>query len=1059
MAKFKSVDIPGLIKKSEKELAEAGLSENEIFGSPQFREYLQHLADGITAQFNKNKPYLELVSEDPKKTALTNGQYIRINRNSRIATRWSTTEAKFASYAGMAMHECAHINFLDFELDYKLMQKIKNGEFPVNVPEGAPQEFIEDFKGKYKPVFVKLFDTLSNLIEDCHDENRLMEETGDFVSTCINKIRASLHMGYRPIEDYAKANGGLTVGTILYAVAQLIRFGSILALEEESLEFLNPLIKQFVPLVDKAVKTDNTYERFQYITEMAMYFWQFMLVPKLPESSSSGNSQGNAQPGASSQKPQEPENPSDYLKRRPIPQAGDSGSDGEEVNPNNEIDDMLNAINALNQENAPKPQGRNNSSAVPKQAPPQKNGGSKNNPGNSSQGDNSQPGDGSTSDKTASNDGQGTDNSDGKAKDSSNTPDNSFKNGEGKDSTSADNHSSSGGNPEVKSSGDKAGDEKGNNSGGSDSSDVSSEEGDTHDGEHEREGADSPSSAAGEPSSEEEADGNSEKGERGGPSHKAGEDKDDGTDSASRGSETGGDMKASDKDTPEDSTMTSSEGESSDGESYDGETSQNDSENHLKDAQDGSGTSPNDAAGDDESCADTKGSANAGNEEGDHNEEPPESGASGTDSSTETGDGEKSKDSSTGSESDDSDSGLSDKSESRGFSKEGSNGFHGESEGPVQQASENHSENGTAGNPSNQDSAETGASNGSTNQSDAGNDQSGPLPMVTPDELQSLIDGLPDDLKTQLHNLMKDIIHQMAEDNIAEYARNDVLQEIKGCNFAETSHRGRTVEAVSHEPGPNAEAEYDAIYQEVGPYSKLLQRKINEALRELMEGGVAHHKHFGRIIEADNAFRPDQRFYANKKQPENLPEMAVSVLVDLSGSMHGKRIEYAQKAAILLQDFCAGLGIPCMVAGHNTGTRSVTGIHYEVFSDFHNVTRKNRLALAQMYPRSSNRDGMAIEVSSFLLKKRPERIKMLFVISDGQPNDTGYQGEAAMRDIQSIVKRYKKAGIETFAVAIGDDKEQIHAIYGDGFIDISELSKLPKVLTNVVKKRLIREAR
>ena len=43
--------------------------------------------------------------------------------------------------------------------------------------------------------------------------------------------------------------------------------------------------------------------------------------------------------------------------------------------------------------------------------------------------------------------------------------------------------------------------------------------------------------------------------------------------------------------------------------------------------------------------------------------------------------------------------------------------------------------------------------------------------MVTPDELQSLIDGLPDDLKTQLHNLMKDIIHQMAEDNIAEYAR------------------------------------------------------------------------------------------------------------------------------------------------------------------------------------------------------------------------------------------------------------------------------------------------
>ena len=40
------------------------------------------------------------------------------------------------------------------------------------------------------------------------------------------------------------------------------------------------------------------------------------------------------------------------------------------------------------------------------------------------------------------------------------------------------------------------------------------------------------------------------------------------------------------------------------------------------------------------------------------------------------------------------------------------------------------------------------------------------------------------------------------------------------------------------------------------------------------------------------------------------------------------------------------------------------------------------------------------------------------------------------------------------AAAIGDDKENIERIYGDSFLDITDLNQLPVKLTQVVKRFL-----
>ena len=202
-----------------------------------------------------------------------------------------------------------------------------------------------------------------------------------------------------------------------------------------------------------------------------------------------------------------------------------------------------------------------------------------------------------------------------------------------------------------------------------------------------------------------------------------------------------------------------------------------------------------------------------------------------------------------------------------------------------------------------------------------------------------------------------------------------------------------------------------------------------------------------------STYRPDQKFYANKKLPQDWPSMAISILVDLSTSMRGERLNSAMKASMLLYDFATGLDIPVFVAGHN----AVFGqVNYQIMADFEKVSENDKYRLAHMYLSGCNRDGAAIEVSSSLLARRSEDVKLLFIISDGQPNDGSYKGETAKKDIQDILTKYRRKGITTFATAIGSDKDKIKAIYGDGYLDITDLSQFPKQLTNMVVKRIMR---
>lgn len=1052
---FKSVDIPSLIKKSEKELADMGLTDKDIFLSNQFRTYCQHIVDSMLGSANVQVPYVYVVDK-PEFTGRTDNTYITISATSSLVTKWSTKEARFAALLGLLFHEISHCVYGEWTTTARMLSAVRRGQFPVPFPSNAPQEFIDDFRGKYQPVFAELVTYIDNLMEDRHDEEKLKADAGEFVTTSLNKLLAGLHLGCRPLEEVAKQNMGMTVGTLTNAIFQLCRFDEVLVLREESISVLQPYIEAFRPLIKQGVETDQMVVRFDAIIKISLLLWEFMKNPPAPPA------------GAGDSGKQDFENPTDYLRQRPSFQQSTDGTQSEGVNEMDDIDQLLAAINTSANEmsSPPQPTGRQNSSKVPQQSQklPQ-NGGSANQSGQPQSG--GQQGGGQQSGSSGTQGGQsggsgnssGTGNSSGAQENQSNSGGSNSGNGQspekqGSQSGNAGDNSSSGGQSSEGDGtqsgpsgsngdhGEPAGGE--NQSGEKNTGNGASENGDSRpdsEGNQGTEGNGQESSEKGNPSNTEgskdsaggmEGSDESENGDESGKGSKSGAKSSE----TEGGSETGDSGAESEDGTTKDGSKSSKEGDEKGSE--DGNSSANDEEHTSVDDYLNNLSKNHGWTGDGDESESSEDGASG-------------SGKSGSESSeAENAESEKAAGSNAEGEKD--------------ASSKAEDGTAGDAEGESEDAESKPSQTGKSGESGSEEEKGSDGQSGGESSDGLANKGKGddappsePMKSITKQDLENFINSMPDDVRSQFESILKQVIHEKAVENIEQTVRDDLLSEIKGVNM-NSSHANKKVDAVSYEPSSSAEDTYNGLYSEVGPYSKLLQRKITDALRDMMEGGISHHRQFGRMIEPNNAYRPDQRFYANKKQPENLPEMAISVLVDMSGSMNGPRMEAAKRAAIMLQDFCAGLSIPCMVAGHNTAaTRG--DIKYVVFSDFHNITKANRLSLAEMRPGGCNRDGMAIEISSALLAKRPERIKMLFVISDGQPNDGNYGGSEAAKDIQSIIKRYQKKDIETFAVAIGDDKDKIHAIYGDGFIDITDLQKMPKLMTNVVKKRLMRELR
>lgn len=302
---------------------------------------------------------------------------------------------------------------------------------------------------------------------------------------------------------------------------------------------------------------------------------------------------------------------------------------------------------------------------------------------------------------------------------------------------------------------------------------------------------------------------------------------------------------------------------------------------------------------------------------------------------------------------------------------------------------------------------------------------------------------------------MERIMTQLAEESAYAYFEEELTEELQQeadkIRYG-NAHKGMHVKVNRMSYVDNT---YMQEYRKVAPplllISKRLQKQISQLLKDYKEGGKLDNLPMGKRINVRNAYRNDGKIFYKMKLPNDRLDIAVAVLNDESGSMSGyDRITYARAASIILHDFCKGLEIPVAVYGHTEDK----DVELYAYAEFDSVDNKDKYRMMDMSARSGNRDGAALRFVAERLMTRPEELKLLFIISDGQPAGRGYYGTEAEADLRGIKKEYSAKGIQLFAAAIGSDKPNIQRIYGDGFLDITNLEKLPVNLGKLIVKQI-----
>jgi hypothetical protein len=200
---------------------------------------------------------------------------------------------------------------------------------------------------------------------------------------------------------------------------------------------------------------------------------------------------------------------------------------------------------------------------------------------------------------------------------------------------------------------------------------------------------------------------------------------------------------------------------------------------------------------------------------------------------------------------------------------------------------------------------------------------------------------------------------------------------------------------------------------------------------------------FTRIFKRNNDLKLDDK------------ELAIAILVDESGSMGNDD-----------KDIIASISVAAMSTALEIANKKFCVYGFNDYFFFHKNFNK-KVSMPEMYRvfenvhkngAGWNNDGYAIWKTTKELLKRPEKNKIMIVLSDGEPTpghglcpDNGRKYEDY--DLTNEVKDAEKNGIKIYSIGIQSD--YVKRYYRDDMTTvIRDVNELPKVLFDILKKNV-----
>lgn len=275
-------------------------------------------------------------------------------------------------------------------------------------------------------------------------------------------------------------------------------------------------------------------------------------------------------------------------------------------------------------------------------------------------------------------------------------------------------------------------------------------------------------------------------------------------------------------------------------------------------------------------------------------------------------------------------------------------------------------------------------------------------------------------------------------------ANNQLAQE--GAKIGSEIGTKISVRRAAEVPQSNIDT-YNRLSAGLLSVTKNLERRLKTTIRDEENDDAIAGLPMGSRVEARLAYHQDGKIFSRKNFPRDNPRLAVGYLCDESGSMSDEAIAASVRTAIILQDLCERMELPCYVCGFTTGGYSGS-VDIITYVD-KNVDGKDKYRTTGMASRGGTPTVPAMKYMGKKLMKDSTEKKILIVSTDGC-SGRGY-GET----VRDVIKKLQHDGVMVIGAGIGDSKPRIQEEFGSNFLDISNLDAMPKILCNIVKKNLV----
>lgn len=232
---------------------------------------------------------------------------------------------------------------------------------------------------------------------------------------------------------------------------------------------------------------------------------------------------------------------------------------------------------------------------------------------------------------------------------------------------------------------------------------------------------------------------------------------------------------------------------------------------------------------------------------------------------------------------------------------------------------------------------------------------------------------------------------------------------------------------------------------------KLLENQLKRILKNDREERA--YRQSGRVsVKRLQSSKMTTRVYTKGVNPKEIDDLSVLLLVDVSGSMSwSNKDNKAKMAAIGLAEVFNDLNIPFKVMTFSADMRGYDVIHTH-YINWKN-SQEERIKLLNIGAGGNNFDGYSVRYAGKVMSKRKEFHKLIIVLSDGQPACHYYDRKNGLSDTKNAVREAKKEA-NVIGIAIDANIDELYSIYGNSFVEMTDLSNMFSSLGNVIKKEI-----